>query len=103
MDWPASIRVSYERTSEQSRNWGIIALFLEIAALALVLPRWPKGKLALPRNSPLTLSNERNAWTEYLGRCILYTGFCLLGTFGLAILIPLIAHSFWAVVHAKIA
>jgi hypothetical protein len=85
----------------ESRNWGIVALVLEIAALALVLPRWPKEELALTKNSPLTLSTRRNVRTEYLGRCILHGGLCLLGTLGLAIVIPLIANSFGAVVHAK--
>ena len=85
----------------ESRNWGIVALVLEIVALALVLPRWPKKELALPKNSPITLSSGRNARTEYLGRGILRAGLCLLGTLGLAILIPLIANSFWAVIHAK--
>ena len=85
----------------ESRNWGIVALVLEIAALALVLPRWPKDELALTKNSPLTLSTERNVWTEYLGRCISHAGLCLFGTLGLAILIPLIANSFRAVIHAK--
>jgi hypothetical protein len=85
----------------ESRNWGIVALVLEIVALALVLPPWPKKELALPNHSPITLSGERNARTEYLGRGILNAGLCLLGTLGLAILIPLIANSFWAVIHAK--
>jgi hypothetical protein len=39
----------------ESRNWGIVALVLEIAALALVLPRGPKKELAVPKNSPITL------------------------------------------------
>jgi hypothetical protein len=60
----------------ESRNWGIVALVLVIAALTLVLPRWPKHELALTKNSPLTLSTERNVWTEYLGRCILHAGLC---------------------------
>lgn len=80
----------------ESRNWGIVALVLEIAALALVLPRWPKEELALTKNSTLAFSTGWNAPTEYLGRCILHAGLCLLGTLGLAILIPLIA----AVVHS---
>jgi len=85
----------------ESRNWGIVALVLEIAALALVLPLWPKEELALTKNSFLTLSTERNVWTEYLGRCILHAGLCLLGTLGLAILIPLIANSFRAILLGK--
>jgi hypothetical protein len=85
----------------ESRNWGIVALVLEIVALALVLPRWPKKELALPKNFPITLSSERNARTEYLGLGILSAGLCLLGTLGLAILIPLIGNFFWAVIHAK--
>jgi hypothetical protein len=85
----------------ESRNWGIVALVLELAALALVLPSWPKEELALTKNSLLTLSTGRNVRTEYLGRCVLNAGLCLLGTPGLAILIPLIADSFGAVVHAK--
>ena len=79
---------------KESRNWGIVALVLEIVALALVLPRWPKKELALPKNSPITLSSRRNARTEYLGLGILHAGLCLLGTLGLAILIPLLANSF---------
>jgi len=90
---------------DDSLKWGIVALVLGILALALVLPRWPKKELALPKNSPITLSSSgRNARTEeYLGRCVLHAGLCLLGTLGLAILIPLIANSFLAVMHAKIA
>ncbi|HTF24965.1 MAG TPA: hypothetical protein VK937_13780 [Candidatus Limnocylindria bacterium] len=75
------------KLQNESRNWGIVVLVLEIAALALVLPRWPKGELALTKNSVLTLSTERNVWTEYLGRCILHTGLCILGTLGLAFLV----------------
>jgi hypothetical protein len=71
------------------------------ATLALVLPRWPKVEIALTKSSPLILSSERNVWTEYLGRCILRAGLCLFGTVGLAILIPLIATFFGAVIHAK--
>jgi len=85
----------------ESRNWGIAGVVLESAALALALPRWPKEEIALTRSSPLSLSSERNVWTEYLGRCILYAGLCLLGTVGLAILIPLIANSFGAVIGMK--
>jgi hypothetical protein len=85
----------------ESRNWGIVVVVLESTALALVLPRWPKEEIALTRSSPLTLSSERNVWTEYLGQCILHAGLCLLGTVGLAILIPLIANFFGAVIHAK--
>jgi len=85
----------------ESRNWGIVALLLEIAAFALVLPGWPAKELALIKDSPLTLRTGRNVWTESLGRGILHVGLCLLGTMGLAILIPLIANSFWAVIHAK--
>ena len=84
----------------ESRNWGIVALVLEIAALALVLPLRPKEELALTKNSFL-ISTERNVWTEYLGRCILHAGLCLLGTLGLAILIPLIGNSFRAILLGK--
>ncbi len=82
----------------ESRNWGIVASVLETAALALVLPCWPKQELALTRNATLTLSSERNVWTEYLGQCILQVGLCLLATIGFAILIPLIANSVGRVV-----
>ena len=85
----------------ESRNWGIVVVVLEIATLALVLPRWPKVEIALTKSSPLTLSSERNVWTEYLGRCILRAGLWLFGTVGFAILIPLIATFFGAVIHAK--
>ncbi len=98
---PPQYASAMRKLQNESRNWGIVALVLEIAALALVLPRWPKGELALTKNPVLTLSTERNVWTEYLWRCILHTGLCILGTFGLAILIPLIANAFWAVIHVK--
>jgi hypothetical protein len=82
----------------ESRNWGIVASVVETVALVLVLPRWPKQELALTRNAPLTLSTERNVWTEYLGRCIL----CLLATIGFAIFIPLVANFVGGVVtHAR--
>jgi hypothetical protein len=83
------------------RNWGIGALALEIAALALVWPRWPEDEPALTRNSPLTLSTGLKARTEYLSRCILHVGLCLLGTLGFAILIPVIFGSFGAILRAK--
>jgi hypothetical protein len=85
----------------ESQNWGIGVIVLESAAVALVLPRWPKEEIALTKGSPLTFSSERNVWSEYLGRCTLRAGLCLLGTVGLAILIPLIANLFGGVIHAK--
>jgi hypothetical protein len=85
----------------ESRNWGIVAAALEIAALAFVWPRWPKEKLALTGNSALTLGTGLNARTEYLSQCILHVGLCFLGTLGLAILIPLIFGSFGAILRAK--
>jgi hypothetical protein len=85
----------------ESLNWGIVVVVLEIATLALVLPRWPKVEIALTKSSPLTLSSERNVRTDYLGRCILRAGLWLFGTVGFAILIPLIATFFGAVIHAK--
>jgi hypothetical protein len=93
---------SMRELQNESRDWGIVASVLEAVALVLVVPRWPKQELALTRDAPLTLSTERNVWTEYLGRCILQVGLCLLATIGFAILIPLVANSVGrAVTHAR--
>jgi hypothetical protein len=89
------------KLQNESRNYGIVALALGAVALALALPRLPKQELVLIRNAPLTLSTERNAWTEYLGRCILHGGLCFLATFAFAILIPLIANFFWTLARAS--
>jgi hypothetical protein len=82
-----------------SRNWGIAALVLEAAALALALPRWPKKKTPLARGSVLTLGIAQNRWTEYLGRCIFHAVLCLLGLVGLAVLIPLVANFVGALIR----
>jgi hypothetical protein len=81
------------KLQNESRNWGIVALVLELAALALVLPRWPREEQALTKNSPLTLLAERNRRRVFLGQCIFRAGLCILGTLVLAVLIPLIANS----------
>ena len=85
----------------ESRNWGIVAIAFEFAALALVWPRWPKENRALAEDSPLTLGVGLNARSEYVGRCMLRIGLCFLGTLGLAIVLPLIFDSFGAIHRAK--
>ena len=84
---------------DESRNWGVAALSIEIAAFALALPRWPKERILLARDSASTLGTEMNVWTEYLGRCVLHAVGCLLGSVGLATLIPLIANFFGSLTH----
>jgi hypothetical protein len=85
----------------ESRNWGIVAMALEFAALASVWPRWPKESLALTENSLLNLGAGLNARSEYLGRCMLRIGLCLLGTLLFAIVIPLVFGSFGAILRPE--
>ena len=86
----------------ESRTWGIVALTLEFASLALLVPRWPKETQALMDNPLLTYAVSPNARTEYLRRCVLHIGLCFLGTLVAAILIPLIAYAFGAPLQTKL-
>ena len=76
----------------ESRYWGIAAIVLQSTGLLLALPRWPEKRITMARSSVLSVSAERNMWSEYFERCILGAALCLLGSLGFAILIPVIAN-----------
>jgi hypothetical protein len=93
--------VAMRELQSESLKWGFAAVIFEVAAFALLLPRWPKRPVVETKSSPLTLNSGTTIYREYSTSCLLYAVLCILCTLVLAILIPVIANFSNAVVHLK--
>ncbi len=82
-------------TQDQSRNWGIAALILEVLALTLFLPsKSRRDKLQQGDATLLTAGFESRFSGLYITQCAVRAVVCILGTIAFAVLHPLVANLF---------
>jgi len=77
---------------KESVIWGDVALVLGIVGFVLILPPWPARSKIEVTDSILTATPDGNIWMEYFVQCFFRAGIILVGTFGLAVMIPLAAN-----------
>jgi hypothetical protein len=81
----------------ESHLWGIAAIALNCVAFSLALSTWTK-----PHTTQILDSSSDDAGLQRSlpGSIILCAGFCILATFGFAVLIPTVAFAATAIIHS---